>query len=163
MKRDGTVRRPPLHSCVWRKRGMLCSCGECWVWAMTYWHLILPEFHLTHGLLSDTLSSYRSWPRSHSCFLWGDTPLLFSAIKPNHTHVCSLHAVHTLTHIYPSLPNMYYPVSFLKWHVNLKIICLCTTFHMCLGVHSWQRQHLVDENVTAGTGQQNVEIMFRRD
>ncbi len=125
VKRDGTVRRPPLHSCVWRKRGMLCSCGECWVWAMTYWHLILPEFHLTHVLLSDTLSSYRSWPQSHSCFLWSDTPLLLSAIKPNHTHVCSLHAVHTLTHIYPSLLNIYYPVSFFKLHVNLKITCSC--------------------------------------
>ncbi len=81
---DGTVRRPPLHSCVWRKRGRLCSCGECWARAMTYWHLILPEFHLTHVLLSDS-----SWPHSHSCFLWSDTPLLLSAIKPDHTHVCS--------------------------------------------------------------------------
>lgn len=85
-KKKKGVRHPPLHSCVWRKRRMLCSRGECWVWAMTYWHLILPKFHRTHVLLSDTLSSYRSWPHSYSCFLWSDTPLLLASIKPNHTH-----------------------------------------------------------------------------
>ncbi len=38
--------------------------------------------------------------------------------------------------------------------------CMLLTCSTHIGVHSWQRQHLVDENVTAGTGQQNVEIMF---
>lgn len=152
------MRHAPLSSCVWRKRRMRCSCG---VWVMTHWLLILPEFLLTHVLLSDTLSSYRAWPQTHSCFLWSYMQL--SAIKPNHTH-SSCMLLTCRTHILSFFPEHLLLHSLLlkmTRKAQIHLFVLKSSFDVFRS-NSWRRQHLVAENVTAGTGQQSVEIRFKK-
>lgn len=156
------MRHPPLRSCVWRREGCCVPVGsERWPTDSSS-----SQNSILHMFSSLTHSPHTDHDLTHTAVSSGAIHLFCSLLLNQITPIktCSM-LLTCSTHIntfYPSFLNICYTISSLKLHVKLKIICSCWRVHMFRS-YSWQRQHLVAENVTAGTGQQNVEVMFKKE